>query len=681
VFFQQLTKMAKEILNFSGLGCVNECVNKRTDMDQYGQTGGNDMRVRGDHTAAGNIRLSEIPASFARQIKWMVPLLLVLALLSFWFTKDIKRQYIADGRLLVLLGSDYVYNPVTGVGNVGSPLTITPDQVVLTEIGIIKNSAIMDQVINKMIASPANGGVGGERFAPKLYEKWVKASAQDKVNHWNDLVKSVDMSYAVIPRPKSSIVDLVYKHPDGEVAVKTLDALMTAYGNFRKEKFVNAKTPLVEKRRIDTQEQLATIEAKIQNTLNKNGISDFGSEQIGVQTRAEALRAQINTLVGGLAAAEAALAASEDQLRRLPQTIDLYVEDRASQRLAQAELEKRQLLAKYLPTSNPVRAKEAEISQLKAQISSYGGKPNGGRRVGPNPVYQTLLTQRNTYQANADSLREQEIALQKQLIAVNAKVKRMRQLAPAYANLVREKTIIEARLEGLQARETEALVNEKQIDSSDNIKFITRPTIPRKGRNMKKVMFALGVMASVFSVLMLALLRVFLDPRIYGPGPNARQRQGSGYGLDQGYYDNVPEAVPYVPPYVQEAAPMPAYMPAAYNPEQAQGQAYGQDQAYGDPYGSQANMQPHLQPHLQHHMGASAQPFDEQIYADGSYGGVNPYVGAPAQTYPDQTYSAQAYSSQAYPAQIYSDPLEDGQVEYAGPDNNIPVLGNTTKET
>ncbi len=665
--------MAKEILNFSGLGCVNDCVNKGTDMDQYGQNGGGgNMRVRGDHTAAGNIRLSEIPASFARQIKWMIPLFLILALLSFWFTKDIKRQYIADGRVLVLLGSDYVYNPVTGVGNVGSPLTITPDQVVLTEIGIIKNSAIMDTVINKMIASPANGGVGGERFAPKLYERWVRASAEDKINYWNDLVKSVDMSYAVLPRPKSSIVDLVYKHPDGEVAVKTLDTLMTEYGNFRKEKFVNAKTPLMEQRRIDTQEQLAAIEAKIQSTLNKNGISDFNSEQIGVQTRAEALRAQLNTLMGGLAAAEAALAASEDQLRVLPQTIDLYVEDRASQRLAQAELEKRQLLAKYLPTSNPVRAKEAEINELKAQISSYGGKPNGGRRVGPNPVYQALLTQRNTYQANADSLREQEIALQKQLIAVNAKVKRMRQLGPTYTNLVREKTIIEARLEGLQARETEALINEKQTASPDNIKFITRPSIPRKGRNMKKLLFALGLMASLFSVLMLALLRVFLDPRIYGPGPKARQTQGTDYGLDQGYYGDIPEAVPYVP----EAAPLPSYMPGQMPAAYGEVQPYDQhvhEQGYGaEPYGGQMQSNGQVQGQ-EAHMGGVAQPYDEQIYADGSYGGVNPYAGAPA-----QVYAPQIPTSQAYAPQVYSDPLTHEQADFAGPNNNIPVLGNTS---
>ncbi len=622
-------------------------------MDQYGQNGGGgNMRVRGDHAAAGNIRLSAVPASIARQIKWMIPLFLVLVLLSFWFTRNIKRQYIADGRVLVLLGSDYVYNPVTGVGNVGSPLTITTDQVVLTEIGIIKNSAIIDQVTNKMIASPANGGVGGERFAPKLYERWVKAGAEDKVDRWNDLVKSVDTSYAVIPSPKSSIVDLVYKHHDGEVAVKTLDTLMTAYGNFRKEKFVNSKTPLVEKRRIDTEEQLAAIEVKIQAVLNKHGISDFVSEQIGVQTRAEALRAHLNTLTGSLAAAEAALAASEDQLRALPPTIDLYVEDRASQRLAQAELEKRQLLAKYLPTSSPVRKKEAEIKELKAQINSNGGRPSGGRRVGPNPVYQTLLTQRNTYQANADSLREQEIALEKQLIAVGAKVKRMRQLAPAYTNLVREKTIIEARLEGLQARETEALVNEKQIESSDNIKFITRPSIPRKGRNMKKILFALGVMGSLFSVLMLALLRVFLDPRIYGPGPQARQRQGEGYETDQGYYGEIPQAVPFVP----EAAPMPAYMPAAYN-EDGQ-QVYEPGHAV-DPYGGQIHDQAQAQAHM---AGAQPQPYGAQIYADGSYGGVSPYAGTPAQPYSDQAYPAQAYSEQA---------------EYAGPDNNIPVLGKT----
>lgn len=622
-------------------------------MAQYGQqTNGTNSYGGAD---GGGIRLSAIPGALARQLVWVVPLIFVLTIFSFWFTRDIKRQYIADGRILVQLGSEYVYNPIAGNTNSRSPLSTTPDQVTLTEIGIIKNSAIIDEVINQMIASPANGGVGGDRFAPILYLKWVKASPADKVDRWNDLVKMVDRSYAVMAAPKSSIVDLTYKHQDRAVAVKTLDAFMTSYANFRKQKFVISKTGNLSERRADTEDQLATVEAKIQNILNKNGISDFDTEQTGAQTRSELLRTQLNTLIGALVAAEASLAASEDQLRREPQTINLYIDDRASQRLAQAQLEKRQLLAKYLPTSNPVRAKEAEIRELQAQINSNGGQAVGGRRVGPNPVYQALLTQRNTSQATADSLREQELTLQRQVTASVAKVKRMRQLAPTYKNLVREKTIIEIRLEDLQARETEALVDEQQLEnSSENIKFITRPNIASKGRNMKKILRALAFLGSVFSVFMLALLRVFLDPKLYGPGSQQMSNSMPGHVYNSG----IPEAVPGgFPSYVPEIVPMPAYAPAAHAPA-----AYAPDAnaAYKPDVYVDGGMSCDQQVYEQSPYGAPApvemeMPRQQQVNADGRYGGNNSYVSVPAQS----------YVSVSQPA------------EYAGPEGDIPVLGIT----
>jgi len=630
----------------------------------------------------GGIRLSAIPGALAKQLIWAVPLVLVLTILSFWFTHNIKRQYVADGRILVQLGSEYVYNPVAGNGNSNSPLSITSDQVTLTELGIIKNSAILDEVINQMIASPANGGVGGDRFAPILYAKWVKASPEDKIDRFNDIVKMVDKSYYVTAAPKSSIVDLTYKHQDREVAVKTLDAFMTAYANFRKQKFVISKTGNLSERRADTEDQLAAVEAKIQAILNKNGISDFDTEQTGAQTRAELLRTQLNILIGQLAAAEASLASSEDQLRREPQRINLFTDDRASQRLAQAQLEKRQLLAKYLPTSNPVRAKEAEIRELQAQINSNGGQAQGGRRVGPNPVYQALLTQRNTFQATANSLREQEIILQRQVTASVAKVKRMRQLAPEYTNLVREKTTIEVRLEDLQARETEALVDEQQLEnSSQNIKFITRPNMASKGRNMKKILRALAFLGSVFSVFMLALLRVFLDPKLYGPKPQSRLQQlASPNSMSAKIYNSeIPEAVPHKNPVSPDAVPMPAHMPehapaantpvsyepeptpeapnsyvpvvhapVTYKPEFHIPATYGDDRMG---YQQQAHEQ------IPYEGAAPVEmeiPARTQIHADGSFGIDNPYVS-----------TAKSYGAVSQPA------------EYAGPEGNIPVLGAT----
>ncbi len=646
-------------------------------MNQYSQSanGGNGSGdgiglTIGDYAnGMPSIRLSQIPASFMRQIPWMVPVLLIMIAASWWFTRDIKREYHADGRILAQIGTEYVYDPASG--NTNSGINITTDQITQTEADIIKNPVIIDRVISQLISSPSQGGVGGERFAPKLYAKWVKASPADKSDKWNDIVKFVDKSYVVMPKPKSSIINVMYKHEDGIVAVKALDTFMTEYLNFRNNIFVSEVSGLISEQRAATEGQLASIDLKIQNILNKNGISEFDSEQIGVQRRAETLRSELNTLRGNISAVEAALAASEDQLRTTPEMIDLQIDDRASQRLAQAELERRQLLAKYLPASNPVKRKEAEISEIRAQIQANGGKPAGGRRVGPNTVYQSLMTQRNTYQAQADSYREREITLSAQLKSATAKVKRMRQLNPTYQNLLREKATLEERMKGLNSKEQIALANKQRQDSkSDNIKIISRPTMPRKGRNMQKILFALSSLGSVFTVMMLALLRVFLDPKLYGPGP------GKGYAPvaspnteypqapPQGLPESIPEYGRYTDPSMPpQPQPQPAYAPAAaqYEPQYIQQQQPMQQPVYNQVSGLQGD--PHFTGY-ETPQPAYAQEFAQPnyvqqetvqpVYPQGntSSASANPYLNAaPAPQYPPQ--------------------------EYAGVDGNIPVLGTT----
>ena len=139
------------------------------------------------------------------------------------------------------------------------------------------------------------------------------------------------------------------------------------------------RVEIVTQRRQETEEQLKANERKLSRFLAANSVSDFESEQKGASKRTEDLRASLNTLQAELVATERSLASVENQLRVTPETINLYVDDRASNRIAQAELELKQLLAKYLPTSRPVMQKQEEIRQLR----SLQGRQRTGHRWPP----------------------------------------------------------------------------------------------------------------------------------------------------------------------------------------------------------------------------------------------------------------------------------------------------------
>ena len=78
-----------------------------------------------------NIRIGEMLKSFGRQLVWVVPLFLIGAVAAWHLTKDFKRTYTGDARILVQIGDEYVYQPVNGQpGQAG--MTITADTIAVS---------------------------------------------------------------------------------------------------------------------------------------------------------------------------------------------------------------------------------------------------------------------------------------------------------------------------------------------------------------------------------------------------------------------------------------------------------------------------------------------------------------------------------------------------------------------
>lgn len=584
------------------------------------------------------IRLGEFFNSFARQLRWVIPLMLIGTAGAWYLTKDLKRTYTGEGRVLVQLGSEYVFQDATNQ-NASQGLTMTPDHIVLNEIGIMKNADIIEKVVGEMSSS---GRFGQTRFAKDAFKKINAArNDADRQNAWVELYTEVERSFAVMPQPKSSIVDLSYKHEDPQVAVETLNAFIEEYLDARKRLFVEGSSDGIAERRRSTEEQLKENERKIARFLNQNGISDFDSERTGVTKRTEDLRTELNTLRGTMTEAERALATVEAQLRNTPEQIDLYVDDRTSQRVAAAELELKQLLAKYLPGSQPVRQKQTELAELRSLQGSSAGQAAGGRRIGPNPVFQELMTRRNTLQAQADSLREKDVTLQRQLDAADNKVRQLASLNPSYQNLLRERNTLDTRLKSYTSREQEAIVNQDQAEaSSENVKVITYASRPRKGSNTRLLMFALSTVAWGLTLFMLALMRVFLDPKLYASSSVARV---SGDRRADGRQTQTPYQQPsYAPPaeYTPDYAPQ--YAPAAH-----QGYDNSVPEAVPAPHGFGAA--PSVAARVANMGGgmsaASAAPTQAPSV---SSGGAVEYQPGAAQGYPG---AATAYAGDPYAAQ------------------------------
>lgn len=626
-----------------------------------------------------NIRLGEMFKSFIRQLPWVL-ILTGLGTFGVWqYTKDLKRTYSGDSSIMVQLGEEYVYNPVGQASNGGGLMT-TIDTITLTEAGIMTNDALIAAVIGNM-TSPRESQ-SGRMLTKQQAEVLFDESAFKKINAARrngdtrgeqdaimDLRKAVASSYSVMPRPKSSIIDVQYRHEDPEVAVETVNEFVSAYLEFRRQVFVEGNSELISERREATEKQLKSNELAIARFLKNNDISDFASEQAGLQERTEDLKASLNATRASIAETEAALSQVEDQLRRTDETIDLFRDDRAAQRVSQAELELRQLMAKYLPTSDPVKQKQTELNELRALQNSYGGKASGGRRVGPNPTHQGLTVQRHTLAATADSLREREFTQQRQLNSADAKIRKLTSLNPEYQNLLRERETLEARLTSYNAKEQEALINSAQAaEKAENVTVISEAEFANKGRDMRKLATA-GAAAGLFLLFFfIAMIRVFLDPRLYAVPAGVRPVPTEDLLADldlEPVHAVIPEGVPeYAPgqpltpnPYeAQPAAYAAAEQPVGYTQAGYDPNAYVHYSQNGDVYAPQP---------LQNDMTAMANPHQENPYAAQMV--ANPYQTGYAQT--DLNASPQPFAGNAA-LDLNSNPYASGQTQAGSLDQN-----------
>jgi len=596
---------------------------------------GEDLTVGDYANGMPNIRLRELFKSFMRQLFWILPLLLIGSVIAFFLTKDLKRNYTGDASIMVQLGEEHTYNPV-GQAASGQGLMTTIDTITLTEAGLMKNDELIALVIGNMTSGDGTmtQAQAEKRFAKAAFAKINSArragNAREEQDAIMELRKSVASSYSVMPRAKSSIIEASYKHEDPDVAVETVNEFIDAYMEFRRKVFEEGSSELIAERREATEDQLNANERAIARFLKKNDVADFTSEQTGLRARTEDLKASLNATRASIAETEAALAQVEDQLRNTSDKIDLYRDDRASQRVAQAELELGQLMAKYLPSSDPVRQKRTELNELRALQSSYGGKASGGRRVGPNPEHQALSTRRNNLAATADSLREREFTQQRQLNSADAKIRKLTSLGPTYENLLRERETLKLRLNSYNAKEQESLVDAQQAEArAENVKLISRAEFANKGRNMRKLAWFGATVAWAFVLFFLAMIRVFLDPRLYAvPGVVRNVPMQETYADPVPAQDPIPEAVPIYDPSQRPAANPYEAQPAAYAAHDPYAQGGYAQMGQADTGYADHGQQPYADPYATPYQDQYAQPVPQGAYSGGEAVDLshNPYA-------------------------------------------------------
>ena len=317
------------------------------------------------------------------------------------------------------------------------------------------------------------------------------------------------------------MVRLLYTDPDPQRAALVLNTLVDEYLRYRTTVLMSRDAGVIGQQASDFQHRLDAADAAYARFLADNGISDFDAEKTALSAIYSQLLTDSYNVTAQLSEAEGRLGATASEFGRTPAEIGISrdLDHVAADKLITLRLQRQDLLSRYTPSAQPVTDMDRQIAELEALDAAGQATGPGAKRVGVNPVFQTLQTERNQLQAEAASLRARKASLAAELAQVTARRQTLNELQAPYDDLLRQRDLLAANVKAFLQRQQESQA-QQSIASSEgdgNVRVIERALPPSTGSSLKKPVLGVALLFAGFSALCAGLLRAFLRRGIPTP--------------------------------------------------------------------------------------------------------------------------------------------------------------------
>ncbi|MEE2566789.1 GumC family protein [Hyphobacterium marinum] len=446
--------------------------------------------------ARGELDLFDL-AELAWGERWLIAIIFAVVFLAGAVASIVllKPSFQAHSRLLVLLDEA---DPTPGAAGSGGAFML--EQVLQSEAEILNSDAVRRRAVEFIGPAVILGESGNEA----------------------DALKVLRDGFSINRAPNASVLIPVFEHADPDVAALSLNAVVDSYLSYRVEVLVGDGVGGVVGRRAQASAALESAQDALDQFLISNGLSDFEADRTAAVERVQSLRNAILTAEAERLAATAGAAAIAERLANVPESIEHYVENGASNRLLDLRLERESRLARYQADAPPVVAIEREISELEAFIEEGGANGMGQRRVGANPVRQGLESEQLRLESVAASETRRITTLRSQLNEAESLVARMRGLTPEYQRLSQNVTATAEAAALLATQQAEAQARSNAAPGSeDSVRVIERAVPPAEGSSLKKLGVAAAFLFAAALALFAGLLRGYWRRHLFDGGGGA----------------------------------------------------------------------------------------------------------------------------------------------------------------
>jgi uncharacterized protein involved in exopolysaccharide biosynthesis len=438
-----------------------------------------------------------------RERMLMLSVFLVIMALGLAAALMLKTTYLAQSSLLVRLGQEYVYEPSAGDAARGA--IPESDEVMQSEVEILSSAQIKERVIDR---------IGLERIYPSIGKGYDSATPEQRRMMIGRAVAVMEKSLKIGFAPGAPVVRIGFEHTDPEMAAQVLNDLLEEYLVYRRSILLDPTAP-IEAQRKAFEARLAEADEAYESFLGSNNIGDFEAEKTSLAQLQASLQQQKYQTDEQLQDRQGRLAALGQQAAQVAPEIGLYhdVDHTAQDKLTELKLQREALLSRYKPDAAPVHELDVQVAALERALAAGQVDGQGAKRIGVNPVYQTVQSDQIQLTAEVAALKSASDALGEQISQVTERQLRLAQLEPQYQDLARDRDVLSNNVRDFTVKEqqTEA-ADAIARDSNDNISIIQRAVTPTQGSSLKRPVLILSLLFGLCTALAVGFARAFMRP-------------------------------------------------------------------------------------------------------------------------------------------------------------------------
>ncbi|BBK29641.1 uncharacterized protein involved in exopolysaccharide biosynthesis [Stella humosa] len=406
----------------------------------------------------------------------------------------IKTQYTADGLMMVLVNREVSGNQ--SVADTGpAVLSIEGLKSVHSELEIIGSAGVIRSTIEK---------VGLEKLYPEIitgrFEGLLPPVEPElRMDRAMELFRR-DLRANV--ESDSNVVRISYRHPDRELAIKTVDTVIGFYRAHRRNIFDNPRAPFLTSEVVRFKQQLEATDADIQKLKADYNVIEIEQDRVLAANQVDNVVQRHRQVSERQAAITAQLEEAERQMAGVPKQVfdfrqrsDATANDDDRNVLTRLQLERDRLALQYAPTYPALAEIEQKIDTVRKAMRNKGDQKTfyTDREV-RNPAASFLANMILSLKVERDALQNQLVELDRQRITAEKRLAELRVADGQLVEMHRRRDVLDDSYRQYVKRAEAAKIEEDaaQVRSS-NVRLIQQGDAPITGLDLRLPLLVAGV--------------------------------------------------------------------------------------------------------------------------------------------------------------------------------------------